>query len=121
MSSVSSTISTLYSIALPLNLVFLIVTFIGGLYVAIHARNIPLWVRTPLWYLGATSFITAMTIVFEFVFGPEFPLSYAQVGLVGEMLINLNLAITALLMLIHTVCKDIRGMNNRRNRRSEDA
>lgn len=120
MGPISSTISLLHNIALPLNLVFLLIIFIGGLYVAIHARNIPLWVRTPLWYLGATSFITALTIVFEFVLGPEFMLSYSRVGLIGEMLINLNIAIAALLMLIHTVFKDIRCMKQRRSRRDYD-
>ena len=121
MGPISSVFAMLHVIALPLNFVFLLITFVGGLYVAIHARNIPLWVRTPLWYLGATSFLTALTIIFEFVFGPQFELSYTRVGLIGEMLINFNLAITALLMLGHTVFKDLRCMKQRRHRRSDDA
>lgn len=119
MGPISSVLSMLQHIALPLNLVFLLITFVGGLYVAIHSRDIPIWVRTPLWYLGAASFLTALTIVFEFTMGPEFILSYSRVGLIGEMLINLNIAITALLMLIHTVLKDLRCMKQRQHHRSD--
>lgn len=120
MGPISSTLAMLQHIALPLNLVFLLITFVGGLYVAIHSRDIPIWVRTPLWYLGATSFLTALTIVFEFVMGPDFMLSYSSIGLIGEMLINLNIAIASLLMLAHTVFKDLRCMKQRRSRRSDD-
>lgn len=120
MGPVTSALAALHSISLSLNLVFLLIVFVGGLYVAIHARNIPLWVRTPLWYLGVISFLTALTIVLEFVLGPDFVLSYSNVGVVAEMLINLNLAIAALLMLMHTVFKDLRCMKKRRRRRSDD-
>lgn len=120
MGPISTFFFTLQGIALQLNLVFLLISFIGGLYVAIHARNIPLWVRTPLWYLGATSFVVALSIIFEWTLGPQFILSYSRFGLIGEMLINLNIAVTALLMLINTVCRDISCMSKRRHRRRSD-
>jgi hypothetical protein len=105
---------TLQEIALYLNLVFLLISFVGGLYVAIHARNIPIWVRTPLWYLGVSSFIVAVSIILEFTVGPEFILSYSRFGVIGEMLINFNIAVTSLIMLVNTVWKDIRCMNMRK-------
>lgn len=121
MGPISSFLFSLQGIALHLNLVFLLITFVGGLYVAIHARNIPLWVRTPLWYLGVTAFITALSIIFEWTLGPQFLFSYSRFGLICEMLINANIALTALVMLAHTVFKDIRCMKKRRQRRADDA
>jgi hypothetical protein len=105
---------TLQGIALHLNLIFLLISFVGGLYVAIHARNIPLWVRTPLWYLGLSSFIVAVSIILEFTVGPQFMLSYSRFGVIGEMLINFNIAVTSLIMLVNTVLKDVKNMKLRK-------
>ena len=120
MGPISTVFFTLQGVALYINLVCLLIIFVGGLYVAIHSRNIPLWIRTPLWYLGAISFLVSLSIIFEWTLGPQFILSYSRFGLIGEMLINLTLAVTALLMLINTVLRDIRGMKLRRNRRAND-
>lgn len=120
MNTLSMVFFKLQEIALPINLVCLLVIFIGGLYVAIHSRIIPMWVRTPLWYLGATSFIVSLSIVFEWTLGSEFVFSYSKFGSVGEIIINMILAIFALLMLFHTVFKDVCEMKKRRRRRYDD-
>lgn len=120
MNTISSLFFSLQGITLHLNLICLLVTFLGSLYVAIHSRAIPLWVRTPLWYLGVTSFIVALSIVFEWTLGPQFILSYSRFGPIGEMLINLNIAIASLLMFINTVYKDVCSIKYRRHRRFND-
>lgn len=111
---ISTFFFTVQGITLYLNLTFLLITFVGGLYVAIHARNIPIWIRTPLWYLGLSSFIVALSIIFEWTIGPQFILSYSRFGMIGEMMINGFLAVTALLMLFNTVYKDVRCMSKRK-------
>lgn len=112
-------LSTLFAYIQPatlvINFVCLIIVFIGGLYIAIHARNIPLWFRTPLWYIGASSFLVCASIVSEWIVGPEFFLSYSNFGLYGETLLNINLAIASGLMLVNTVVKDISCMRLRRD------
>lgn len=115
MGSLSMLFFTLQEYALYLNLAFLLITFIGSLYVAIHARNVPIWLRTPLWYLGCVSFLVAISIICEWTLGPQFILSYSRFGLIGETLINFVLATTSLIMLIHTVWKDIRNSKRRLN------
>jgi hypothetical protein len=107
MGPISSFISLIEPITLIVNFVCLFIVFIGGLYIAIHARNIPLWFRTPLWYIGLSSFLICVSIICEWTIGNSFFLSYSNFGLFGETLLNINLAIASGLMFIHTVLKDI--------------
>lgn len=118
MSTLTIFFFTLQSIALYLNIVFLLITFVGSLYVAIHARRIPIWIRTPLWYLGCTSLLVAGSIVCEWTLGPQFIMSYSRFGLIGETLINFFIALNSALMLVHTVIIDIK--NSKMRRRHDD-
>jgi hypothetical protein len=99
---------------MPINFLAHLMIFVGACYVALHNRSLPQWHVTPLWYVGLTSVFTAMTIVCQWVFGPEFELSYFKVGLLGETALNISIAAIALIMLIVTVRKDIIGAKKRR-------
>lgn len=89
--------------------------FIGAFYVALHNRNLPQWHITPLWYVGMFSLLTSFTIIFQWAIGPEFPLSYWNLGQLAESLVDISLASIATIMLIGTVRQDIKGAKKRRN------
>lgn len=57
-----------------------LVIFLGALYVLLRNEKLPKWHVTPLWYLGTTSLLSALSIVFEWMLGKDFPLSYYNVG-----------------------------------------
>jgi hypothetical protein len=88
--------------------------FMGTFYVAIHNRNLPPWHITPLWYVGVFSLLTAFTIVCQWAIGPEFPLSYWNLGQLAESLVDLALASIATIMLIGTIRQDIRESKKRK-------
>ena len=67
-----------------INFVAHITIFIGTMFVAVYSRNLPPWHVTPLWYAGLASCFTAITILIEWIFGPDFPLSYNVLGVFGE-------------------------------------
>lgn len=100
-------------IALPINLICHLLIFIGTLYVAIHNRKIPRWHVTVLWYCGLSSLFTALTIVIEWIFGQEFPLSYYNIGIIGETFLHACLAFMATSVFLHTVWTDLHQMKNR--------
>jgi hypothetical protein len=103
-----------YSLQLPINLIAHSVTFMGIFYVAIHNRNLKQWHITPLWYLGLASLFTAVTILLQYMIGPEFPLSYWNLSLFAETLSNTMLAVIATVMFIGTVRSDLRERKKRR-------
>jgi hypothetical protein len=76
--------------------------FIGALFIAVYSRTLPHWHVTPLWYVGLTSCFTAITILIEWLLGPEFPLSYTVLGLFGETALNIAIAAIAIIMMIKT-------------------
>lgn len=100
--------------ALIINFFAHLIIFIGSFYVALQNRNLPQWHVTPLWYAGLCSVFVCLTIVFQWVIGPEFPLSYWNAGIMGETLLNIAIAAIALIMLIRTVRLDL----NYRKKRS---
>jgi membrane-bound ClpP family serine protease len=112
--SISMFFFSIQSYVLPINFVCLLVAFFGSLYVAIHARNIVCWIRTPLWYLGVACFLVAMSIVCEWTLGPTFVFSYSRFGNIGEMMINFFLAASAFLMFMQTIYQDIKSMKMRK-------
>lgn len=114
MSIIVELIDHIQIVILTINFFALLIVFIGGLYIAVHARNIPLWFRTSLWYIGANSFLICISIVCEWTLGSKFFLSYSNFGIFGETLLNINLAIASGLMLMNTVVKDIRCMKMRK-------
>jgi hypothetical protein len=103
-----------YSLQLPINLIAHSVTFMGIFYVAIHNRNLKQLHITPLWYLGLASLFTAVTILLQYMIGPEFPLSYWNISLFAETLSNIMLAVIAAVMFIGTVRSDLRERKKRR-------
>lgn len=88
--------------------------FFGGGYIALHCRVLPLWLVTPMWYMGLSSLIAAGSILMQWVFGPSFPLSYASIGVFGEIALNISLSIAVALMFLKTIRSDIEGSKNRR-------
>lgn len=103
------------SYGLAINFIAHTLIFIGTFYVALHNRKLPQWHITPLWYAGMCSLFVAITIVLQWAIGPEFPLSYWNVGLMGETLLNIAVAAIAVIMLISTVRRDIKESKKRKN------
>ena len=114
MSLMSTLINPMQYVAISINFISHLVIFLGGAYIALHSRQIPIWLRTPLWYVGASSLLTAITILFQWVLGDEFPLSYSNIGLFCEIMLNVNLSIAVALMFFSTISKDIKGYKSRR-------
>lgn len=105
----------LNSLIVPINFVCHMLVFIGSFYVALHNRNLPTWHITPLWYLGLANFLVAITILVQWYFGPEHPLSYWNMGMVTETICYIILAIMVLILFAVTVGCDIINRKNRHN------
>jgi hypothetical protein len=100
---------------LGINFVAHTLIFIGTFYVALQNRNLKQWHITPLWYAGLLSLFVAITIIIQWSIGPEHPLSYWNIGLMGETLLNVAFAAIAVIMLVGTVRLDLRNAKKRRN------
>lgn len=107
------TLTSFYAVLI--NFICHLTVFMGGLYVAIHARNIPTWLRTCLWYIGCSSFLIATTMILGWILGPDFELSYDKVGVIGETMFNMLIAITTVMFFGKTVAIDIRQSKLRSN------
>lgn len=83
------------------------VVFIGILYVAIHNRELKSWVITPLWYLGLTSGFVCATIVVQWAVGPEHPVSYWTLGVLGEIASHIILATISFILFVKTLKADL--------------
>lgn len=99
--------------AIFINFLCHITVFTGGLYIAIHSRSIPNWLRTCLWYIGCSSFLIAITIILGWVLGPNFELSYDRIGMFGETLFNIWISITTITFFIKTIAADIKYSRSR--------
>lgn len=106
--------SILNPYALVINFFCHFTIFIGGLYIAIHSRAISNWLRTCLWYIGCCSFLTANTIILGWALGPSFELSYHKIGLFGEILFNIFIAITTVIFFVNTLAIDIKHSSKRK-------
>jgi hypothetical protein len=82
---------------LSISFVCHLIIFTGISYTVFH-KNLPLWQRTSLWYIGISSCFVAFTIILQWMFGPKFPLSYDNIGILGEVLLNMSMAFCAYLM-----------------------
>lgn len=111
---ITATIDFLLSIQLLINFLACSTVFMGAFYIALQNRNLPSWHVTPLWYVGLSAMFVAMSIVLQGMFGRDFELSYAQVGILGETALNLSLAGIALIMMIGTIRQDLRQRKNRK-------
>lgn len=112
---ITNFIQTLHNFLLPLDFFCHLVIFIGGFYIAIHSRVIPRWLVTCIWYMGAASLLTSTSIILQWVYGEEFPLSYMNIGVLSEVILNINLAIAFTLLFTNTVAADIKGSKKRNN------
>lgn len=101
------------AINLPLSFVIHLIIFVGGLYVAIHSRIIPNWLSTCLWYVGLASLFVAITIGIEYVIGPNFPMSYTNLGQAAELLDSTIIALTISLMFGNTLYNDLKNKKKR--------
>lgn len=110
---ISQIVTAVEPYALGVNFLCHMTMFFGGLYIAIHARKIPEWLKTCLWYVGCSSFLIAITIILGWVFGPLYELSYDNVGVIGETLFNIWIASTTIVFFFKTVIADIKYSKNR--------
>lgn len=82
--SLSITYQTNYSTALSsliaLDVVLSTIIFLGALFVLMKNEKLPKWHVTPLWYIGITSLLSVLSVIFEYLFGKDFALSYFNVG-----------------------------------------
>lgn len=88
--------------ALILNFVAHVVIFVGTFYVALKNPNLPHWHITPLWYAGLCSLFVSLTIIIQWTLGAEYPLSYWNAGMMGEILLDLSIAAVAAIMILRT-------------------
>lgn len=105
-----------YTYQIVINFIAHFLIFIGAFYVALQNRKLPQWHITPLWYVGLFSLFTCTTIVCQWAIGPEHPLSYWNLGRLGETLVNISVAMVATIMLIGTVRRDLKESKKRRQR-----
>jgi len=105
---IDQVVSFLTPYSIIINFVCCTTIFIGGLYIAIHSRKIPNWLRTCLWYIGCSSFFTAVTILLGWTLGPQFELSYDKIGIIGEILFNCLITITTITFFFKTIKSDIK-------------
>lgn len=110
------TMQIIESNMLPLNFVSHAIIFLGGFYIALHSRLLPTWIVTSLWYIGLFSLIICGTIVAQWHFGPDFILSYHNVGTITETMFNMAMAVTVAVCFSDTVLKDFKGMKSRKKR-----
>lgn len=96
---------------LPINITAHVIVFVGAFYVAMFNKRLPLWHVTPVWYIGLASLFSVLTIVFEYIFGPKFPLSHFNMGLFAETLLDLSLAYLVIMMFVGTI------LMNRKNKK----
>jgi hypothetical protein len=106
-----------YNYDMLINFIAHLTIFIGAFYVALQNRNLKQWHLTPLWYIGLTSVFVVFTIVCQWAIGPEYPISYWNLGRLAETLSNISVAAVALVMLIGTIRLDLK--NSRKRRRDE--
>lgn len=102
-----------YKYSIIINFLAHFLIFIGACYVALQNRRLPQWHVTPLWYLGLFSFLTCSTIVCQWAIGPEFPLSYWNLGYLCQTLTNMSMAAIAVIMLTSTLRKDLKARKQR--------
>jgi len=89
------------------------VTFACSLYIAVHNRELKPWVITPLWYLGICSAFAGLTIVIEWALGPDHPISYSNIGILGETAFQIILALIMFLTFLDTVKTDLKNKKHR--------
>ena len=100
---------------LLINSICHVTIFLGGFYVALHSRVLPTWTVTGIWYIGVSSFLALLPIVFEWLNGPSFEFSYTMLGRVTDTFLHINVAIMVILLFLNTIYKDFKSVKNRKN------
>ena len=96
---------------LIINLITHTIVFMGGFYVAMFNKRLPLWHVTPIWYIGLASLFTVLTIVFEYIFGMTFPLSHFNMVLLSEAILDISLAYLVIVMFVGTFMMNKKSKN----------
>lgn len=110
---ITNFLNFVYPYELVLSFICHIMIFFGGLYSAIHSRMIPHWTSTCLWYIGLASMFNAIIILLDWTLGPEHPMSYSNLGLLGSVLLHVTLAVTVAILFVNTLWKDMIFRKNR--------
>lgn len=116
---IADTLFLLNSFNMPINFICHSLVFISSFYVAMHNREIPQWVITPLWYLGLTSLLISISILVQYFISPEHELSYWNLGSVLEYVSNIILSFMCVMFFSTTVFKDIKGAKKRKHAQLE--
>lgn len=103
-----------FNYELLINFIAHFLIFIGSFYVALQNRKLPQWHITPLWYVGLFSLLVCISVILEWSIGPEYPLSYWNIGKLSETAVDVSIALVATIMLIITVRRDIRSRKKRK-------
>ena len=96
-------INAVHPYATVMHFIAHVIIFVGAFYGAMYNKVLPVLQETPLWYTGLCSLFVAFTILLEWSFGSDFPLSYKNFGLIGEVTMDISLAFLAITMIINTV------------------
>lgn len=104
---ISSALDFVSASHLTLNFAAHLSIFVGALYTALHDKEMPHWVVTSMWYIGLISLFTSITILCQWTLGPEFPLSYWSIGILGETALNISVAFVLVVLMLKTVKADL--------------
>lgn len=110
---ITETVAFFNSWTLLINFVCHLTIFISVFYVAVHNRELENWIITPLWWLAAISGFTASTVVVQWAIGPEHPMSYWTLGVLGEIGSHLVLAMITFTLFVKTLRTDISSRKDR--------
>lgn len=83
-----------------INFVCHLTIFVSVLYIAVYNHELETWIITPLWWLAILSGFIATTIVVQWTIGPEDPMSYWTLGVLGEIGSHIVLALITLTMFL---------------------
>ena len=96
-------INAIHPYATVIHFISHMIIFGGAFYVAMYNKVLPVLQETPLWYTGLCSLFVALTIALGWLFGEDFPLSYKNFGLIGEVTMDISLTFLSITMIINTV------------------
>lgn len=96
-------IDMLYDVLLLVYFLVYTFTFSCSLYIAIHNKNIPNWIITPLWYIGLSSAFTGITILLEWIYGDQFCMGYSKIGFIGELAFAASVGATLGILFANTL------------------
>ncbi len=96
-----------YQYELLVSFIIHLIIFIGTGYVALCNTKLPRWHVTPLWYVGLTSLTVCATILLQWMYGADFPLSHWNIGQWCELAVSIAIAAIAAIMFTGTLRRNI--------------